>query len=204
MNAIVTPSYLSVCGAGGQPFGPLRYEDGAATHFQVCQYRGCVDRDAPCHRPDTQLPQPDGQFRNKVELCYCCAAVALQSGFRWSEFFCDICRERVVALNRSYGFAAIPIGRHSMMNAVALSGEQAKRPHAVEEFHAAVTSLWDRIERLECWRRSVVRDQIDAMQGAASPYAPLSAYLVHVNSHGAPQSEMFRQLTRYFGVEVDG
>lgn len=200
---IVTLDSLSICGGNGEPFGPFSFEGGAPTHFQECDYRDCAYRGALWHQRDEQLARPGGDFPIAVELCYCCAAVPIRSGSRFSAFFCDGCRERVIALNKTYRFAAIPLGRHSIMHGFALSGADFKRPNAVEEFCAAVTSLSDRTKRLECWRRAVVRDHIDAMPDATDPYVPLPAYLEYVSLHAAPRAEMFRQLTVYFGVEAD-
>ncbi len=74
-----------------------------------------------CNRTD-EPTWPRFDFNEHVHLCRCCRAVALDSGSRWSVWFCKPCKDRVRLLNHRLRRAAIPIGRHSLMAGVGIAG----------------------------------------------------------------------------------
>jgi len=79
--------------------------------FQKCQ----------CKSRETGLIEETWKgfdFNNKVELCYCCSMELINSGSRWSVFYCDECKDRVRAFNYIVGKVVIPLGRHSVMNSL--------------------------------------------------------------------------------------
>lgn len=59
---------------------------------------------------------PGADFNERALLCRCCGLTVLRSGSRWSPFFCEPCKHRVIDLDRRIGRLVIPIGRHSIMN----------------------------------------------------------------------------------------
>ena len=194
---------LAVCGGSGALLGPL-FADGAPFAWQRCLSRECLYFDAAWHQPDPALREPYGDFPTEVELCHCCASVAIPSGSRFSSFFCAGCNSRAVALNRALGFAAIPIGRHSLMHGITLSArDDARFEDAARAFMQSCTSLWERIDRLDAWRRVVVADRIDAMGAAATGSVALTAYLAFSAAHAPSPEAMFAQLGRYLGLDPD-
>jgi len=60
-----------------------------------------------------------GDLEYGFEACWYCQAEIIQSGSRWSTFYCDKCRPHVIRTNDSLdarGLASLPIGRHSLMH----------------------------------------------------------------------------------------
>jgi len=197
-----TPSSerLYVCTGSGESFGLLSYEGGPPTHEQRCLNSKCPYREEAWHRPQTDLPHPPGHSPTELELCYCCASEIIQSGPRWSSFFCEPCRVAVVGLKNDLGFPPIPLGRHSIMNGLALTATAARDPRQAAAFVTATRSLFDRSHLLCDWRRVVIADRGAAMH-RDTPYVSVPAYLAFSYRHALPKAEMFRQLCRYFGVE---
>jgi hypothetical protein len=68
---------------------------------------------------------PGLDFNEWARLCDCCVGELLTSGWRFSVWFCDECKPRVWELNKRHGYAVVPVGRHSLMNGVFLSGSDA-------------------------------------------------------------------------------
>ena len=60
-------------------------------------------------------------FPTAAELCRCCGLELLQSGCKWSVWFCNDCKPRVLKLNQSVGAWVIPIRRHSLMHGLSYS-----------------------------------------------------------------------------------
>ena len=191
-------SDMSICSGSGGLFGPFSYDGGAPTHEQRCLYHDCEQRLAPWHAPRTDLPEPRGDFPEAVCLCYCCAQTMIPSGSKFSSFFCDECQGRVVALNRSYGLAVVPLGRHSLMNGVAVAEPAEARE--IEAFASGVRAMFGRIDRLLTWQRGLVQDNVAAM-GRSTRYVAVPEYVAFTSAHGLPNAEMFRQLCRFFGAD---
>ena len=100
---------LRVCGSCTQLFGPVRPSRGAGILSQECRCTPGEPRRWTC-----------GDFDLAFELCYACACAVVHSGSRFSSFHCDDCRPAVKALNTEVGALVLPMGRHSLMNGVAL------------------------------------------------------------------------------------
>ena len=99
-----------------------------ATCFEPYEFRlqGAVSRQR-CRCPD-KVPEgrtwPGYDFNEHLHLCECCSMMVLRSGSRWSGWFCEACKGQVDELNRAAGGSVIPIGRHSLMNGVGVSGRE--------------------------------------------------------------------------------
>jgi hypothetical protein len=187
---------MLVCRTCACLFGPFTddWHESVVLRHQDC----ACQRLSSSGRDQSRWPWFD--FNRCVELCYCCAGQVIRTGSKWSVFFCEDCCPAIIALNRSYGVAVIPYGRHSLMNGFGISGEDAKHPGKVAVFAAGFNTFVERINRLHNWRRNLVRDYLAAMgeSGDVSAETYLAAAL-----KGSPgKAEIFRQMSAYFGVEV--
>jgi len=113
-----------------------------------------------------------------VELCRCCAAQVIRSGSKWSVFFCDACKREVVAYNSAAGCTVIPIGRHSIMNGVALNAQSAREGSARRTFAHGLSEVFDGIDRLERFQRAQVT-RIIASIDFPQPTVPVPRYIEH-------------------------
>ena len=136
-----------------------------------------------------------------ARLCDCCTGEVLQSGTRWSPFFCDECRSRVRALNSRLGMALIPIGRHSLMNGVTLDPDAGDA--AIEVFSGTMLGLFDRMTQLGEWKEQRIAGVLDAL--GLDDGVLLVDYLLAVHSSDDPfidKRSAFTQLAAFFGVTL--
>jgi hypothetical protein len=150
----VDVSALSVCRRCGVLRGDVVLSKGIGV-TQRCRCDGWR-RDEPWERCD---------FNCVAELCWCCASAVIPSGSRWSSYFCDECRPRIVALNRGVGRCVIPIGRHSIMNGVALRANPPPTDEALGRFVHDVGTIFERAARVARWRRRRVQRVLGTIDG---------------------------------------
>jgi hypothetical protein len=131
----------------------------------------------------------------------------LPSGSRWSVWFCQTCRKRVMGFNARHGYAVIPIGRHSLMSGVSVSGPELLLSEGRNEegqdlldgFLSATSGLIARMNHLHAWHEGVVagnlrRVGLDGLESVA-----LDAYLSAVIRDKRLTREVaFHGLTAHF------
>jgi hypothetical protein len=138
------------------------------------------------------------------ELCRCCGLVPLRSGSRWSVWLCDACKPRALELNARAGRPIVPIGRHSMMHGIGMSGPV--KPDESEEiaaFCAAANGLFEAISRLHEWARLRIGFNIERLGFGADVPVRLVEYLVGIDASDDPElcsEAAFEALTRRMAV----
>jgi hypothetical protein len=157
-------SAFVVCRTCGQLRGPLVARDGERRE-QRCT----------CTRGEREETWPRFDFNTAAELCQCCVREVIPSGSKFSSYFCNTCRKRVLALDQSVALALIPLGRHSVMNSIALPGAQATDRAAVERFTSRLLDFFARDERLSEWRTERARDVLAHIPGGDP--VPVEDYL---------------------------
>jgi hypothetical protein len=90
-------------------------------------------------------------FNTKVELCYCCSMVLINSGSKWSVFYCDECKDRVRAFNDIVGKVVIPLGRHSVMNSLMIEYKSHDLDVEISKFVTGWNSLVGIIDKIVDW-----------------------------------------------------
>ena len=94
---------------------------GRVSHVQPGGDHPALEQSCACARAEGRrsgiVPArwPGFDFNEVWTLCYSCGAALLESGSRWSVWFCEHCKERVRRLHQVCGAYVIPCGRHSMM-----------------------------------------------------------------------------------------
>lgn len=126
-------------------------------------------------------------FNKSLELCHCCAASLLVSGSRWTPFYCEWCKSRVMDLNRRLGCWAIPIGRHTWMHALKLGADQAEKPEELKRFVSATKGLFGAMTRVSEYRAQRVRENLERLGLATGADVPLPEYLERAQA--APDRE---------------
>jgi hypothetical protein len=153
-----------ICRTCARPYERSRW-DGAPP--QRCRCRSLADEET----------WPRSDFNERLHLCDRCHRVALRSGSRFSPFFCEPCKARVIAYNDGLQFWLIPIGRHSFMARsyegsgkilaipVRLVGAAREGDPAAEaELDSRVrqmSSLFDRMRELDEWSTRRLRRYLD-------------------------------------------
>jgi len=93
-----------VCVPCGTLAGPAVRDDlGGAINIQGCRHLDTWPED-----------WPDRDLSQTAELCHCCGQILFRGGSRFSLFFCEGCRDRVLAFNAHARRYVIPVGRHSV------------------------------------------------------------------------------------------
>jgi hypothetical protein len=156
----------------------MRYEQRCGCHAEV----------------ESEERWPGFDFNTYIELCHCCAIEPLKSGSRWSPFFCDECKERVMNLNRQERRWVIPIGRHSMMHGEFLSGGEAAIDEHANEFVFRVRGLFATGEHLDQWRRIRVEKNLEALGWSTGQEVDLGWYLSTARIHPLRKAHAFRGL----------
>jgi hypothetical protein len=142
-------------------------------------------------------------YNRAAELCRCCASRVIRCGSKWSVFFCDACKRDVVAYNGAAGCTVIPIGRHSIMNGVALNTQHARKGSARAAFAHGLSEVFDGIGRLERFHQAQVRRIVSSID-ASSPSVPVLRYIDHATRSQPSASSVFAALVLGMHAEVSG
>jgi hypothetical protein len=130
-------------------------------------------------------------FPTPAELCRCCGQELLQSGSRWSVWFCSECKRRVRTLNERAGTCVVPVGRHSIMNGVFIRGGHVPDSVEIDGFTLQVRGLSWEIDRLAQWAAEIVRRNCAAAGLAGRALIPLREYLDAVQSINLYRKDSF-------------
>ncbi len=128
-------------------------------------------------------------FATNAELCYCCGAVLLRSGSKFSVWFCRACKAEVTALNQGVGRCVVPIGRHSFMNNLFISGPKSQDPEAIEAFTRAFVAIGGGIQFIWNYAPEVVARNLGLLGYSAGASAPLGEYLSGIASIGEASTQ---------------
>jgi hypothetical protein len=133
-----------------------------------------------CRCEKATLSEPDEawfafDFNKLVELCYCCGAELVESGFKSSVWFCGECKQRVERLNERCGGGMIPMGRFD----------------GADQDHAVVT-----------WTRVIVQDIIRACGLSEADPVPLGMYLELLADRPVDKNCAFVRLSHSIGLRT--
>ena len=165
LKKYVDYSAMAVCGDCFEIYGHWRYKQEIAEGPNSILWQFC-DRECPTRskkpgitmKAESEEKWPGFDFNTIVELCYCCGQDVLSSGSRWSVWFCEECKEKVINFNTKFQQTVIPIGRHSLMAGYGLGGRDVHNPEKIEVFVSDMKGLFTRIEILDHCRKIVVAE----------------------------------------------
>jgi len=169
---------MFVCSACGGLYGSWKYEPEIKALYPE-RARESENQDCYCKERRRQKEWPGFDFNEIVTLCYCCGREVLNSGSRWSVWFCENCKERVVVFNTFVQRTIIPIGRHSMMSGYYLKGQDIHEKAEIENYAANVNQLFSGIDHLDKWRKYIIRENFKLFK--ISKDISLFDYLVWVS-----------------------
>ena len=181
---------MRVCGTCGYLKGS---RDLAAEepHVHLCD---CV----PQEERRAQARWESHDFNKELELCYCCGAVEIRSGSKWSPFFCSPCHRRIFRLNKLVGRCLIPIGRHSLQN-----GVFAPKPLdevSVIAFADQLGGFFGAVTFIDDWCGKVALRNLVLCGYPEGADAPIDEYLGLARAHAPSPSEAFEALVRAVAV----
>jgi hypothetical protein len=138
-----------------------------------------------------------------AELCRCCASRVIPCGSKWSVFFCKACRRHVDPHNDAAGWTVIPIGRHSIMNGVALNTGAVRNGSARSAFAGDLSEVFGGIVRLERFHRAHVAGIVSSIV-ALGPTVPAPQYIEHATRSQSSEEAVFDALVHGIGAEAGG
>lgn len=174
---------MEVCGDCGDIVGSLPRHHDRTQHGTCSRHRGRKD----------QPRWPGRDFNQHAELCRCCGAVPLQTGSRWSVWFCGPCKNQVLALGRRHGRCIIPIGRHSLHAGLALNGRST--PVDVHIFAESWGAISEVISLTAEWQRIAVRMNLEAIGCAPDAVVAVERYVE--GASGVDRSARFAEMCAY-------
>ncbi len=167
-----------VCGTCCQLRGPFvwRLKGMAYDHVQECD---CPrQRRTDGERPETWR---GFDYNTVAELCQACGCRVLDSGSRFSIWFCRECRQRATDLNAELGRTLVPIGRHSILHGVASRTTPKPTEAEIGAFVNRFGALVERMRRLRDWGHVVVRRNLSTVGYADATEIALTDYLAAVS-----------------------
>ena len=106
---------------------------------------------------------PRVDFNERACLCACCGSVVLESGSRWSPFYCRECQLLAMGVSLWERRLVFPIGRHSLMHtwvpdtkAPSLAAHAGRTDLLAETVHGAVRALSAGHDARSQWSASIV------------------------------------------------
>lgn len=163
-------------------------------------YQGCACEQKLLMQDERKWPGFD--FNTVVELCKCCGAELLNSGSRWSVWFCDVCKQRVRILHGKYQRYIVPVGRHSMMGGFGLSGEALHQKAEREYFVIRWRSISESIDDLYRFGKLVVSENLKLLGLSQSHDVGLVDYLGALNESPIDKEAVFVRLCQFFEIEA--
>ena len=115
-------------------------------HLPCVRLRGWAGADQGCPCEPSE-PWPGCDVSRARDLCLVCARGTAGGVTRWSWLACTHCRAVEKALQEWLGMRVLPLGRHSILNGVALAVATAS-PEDAEAFGVRFEGLslgWDRL-----------------------------------------------------------
>lgn len=135
-------------------------------------------------------------FNEIVTICYCCGKEVIKSGSRWSVWFCDECKEKVIHFNTQFQETIIPIGRHSIMAGYKLEGPEILSQEKIKSFTFNIKNLSSRIDIMFDWKKKVMAENFELL--GYSTDVSLMLYLKEVKERGPSKLSYFNSLMNYF------
>jgi hypothetical protein len=181
---------------------------------RICSY--LVEKDAPegmgqlcrCNDRDQQQRWEGFDFNERAALCLCCAQEVLESGSRWSPYFCRECQLLAMGASIWQGRLVMPIGRHTLMHTwvpkdIATSPDGPSRPvDEPDEVLATLQSIGGRLAHLSRWYQATVARNLTVLgiQGDVSLRGYLEAIASAQDTGIASPGrfDLFRGLCEHF------
>ena len=94
---------------------------------------------------------PGSNFNTSVEFCHCCSKALINTGSKFSSFYCEDCKQLISDYNNQSASLQIPMGRHSFMNGVKLQMPFTKKEE--RQFTLNLSSFFKYIDLVREWQK---------------------------------------------------
>ena len=154
---------------------------------------------------------PGFDFNERASLCLCCGMEVLESGSRWSPYFCRTCQALAKKVSIRHRRLVFPIGRHSLMHTwvpearlPTLGAHRGNPRELAKTVHAATTAVATGTEGLRQWSGVIVSRHLRHLGLPGG--TPLREYLAAVAGKGTGYTRRaaFAELCEFFNVSMRG
>lgn len=136
-----------------------------------------------CDAPKEPKTWEGWDYAEAYRLCDGCGQRLLQSGSRFSVWFCRYCLEECNRIRDAVGRTVVPIARHSLMHPdVGLCSGDQLDGHMLRQFIDSLFALGDRIDHLGAWKDAWLRFLYDAVAQSEETSLPLGVFLRRVQA----------------------
>ena len=115
--------------------------------YQKCK---CMQKEDDKNGVKTRL-WPGNNFNTSVEFCHCCSKELINTGSKFSSFYCNDCKLVISDYNNQSVSLRIPMGRHSFMNGVKLQMPFTKREEI--EFTLNLNTFFRNVDLVREWQK---------------------------------------------------
>jgi len=178
-------------------------------------YGLCIDRcvyesyyqKCDCAKPDMppwEMNQEKWErfdYNQIVTLCHCCGQEILKSGSKWSVWFCEECKKRVLDFRKKHQIWVSPIGRHSLMHGVGLSAKDARnKDERIKEFLFFMDKLSAAMVHLSKWHKHNMLNNFRTL--GYQKDVLLTDYLIRTQELPS-KYQAFQGMAEFFGIHSD-
>ena len=145
---------------------------------------------------------PGNDFNTSVEFCHCCSKRLINSGSKFSSFYCSDCLKIIKENNAQPGNYQIPLGRHSLMNGINL-----QYPFTDDEgrqFTKQVNRLFNKIDLVYEWQRLSLFENLYDLGFIFHNDISLAYYDKLIQRSGDDSLKKFRQMMEFIYYQHNG
>jgi hypothetical protein len=148
--------------------------------------------------------QPDDRFNAEdmiaCTICASCALAIVRGHTRWSMVHCKRCWGNARRINETAGRVVVPMGIHTIVNGLSLSGADAASEDKFEAFATQMLSLFERISELQAHTDRLVGARLNATGLDRFDTVPFEDYLDACSQRSITAADGWAELARF----VDG
>jgi hypothetical protein len=146
-------------------------------------------------------------FNERASLCKCCGSAVLESGSRYSQYFCGVCKLLAMGVSLWERRLVFPVGPHSIMHtwvpetrkpSLAAHGGDARR--LARTVHKAITAISRGSDGLSEWSAIVVSRHLKrlGLPGGTSVDRYLGA--IASDNEGPTQWALFAEMCEFMRI----
>jgi ADP-ribosylglycohydrolase len=191
---------MKICITCTRIYGFYLDQYGRKSLYQKC---GCCGSNPKADMPPSGKEEgawPGFDFNEIFTLCYCCGREVLRSGTKWSVWFCEECKKRVMDFNTLFQQTVIPIGPHSLMVGCGLRATDSQDERKLRDFLTRVQKFFGNVTFLGEGRDQMIRRNLKIFGYAQDVL--LVDYLCR-EAELPSKLEAFQSLIDFWGVPKD-
>jgi hypothetical protein len=138
---------------------------------------------------------PGNDFNTSVEFCHCCAKRLINSGSKFSSFYCNDCLKLIKENNAQPGNYQVPLGRHSFMHGIYLQAPFTDEDE--KQFNKKVNKFFNSLDLILEWQNLSLFENLHELGINFKRDISLSYYDKLIQKSGDDSLKKFRQMMEF-------